>query len=128
MRLFQQEQLPRKEIPEVEQLLVAADRFVGVLFEGQFDVDPNAEASAGAAMSGPHDAAPGTGDHHPAGLGHQPAELHGAIVVRHSGLGSSGAEDRDLASSSIRGEDLEGSPQLLERRVSDLEVHALSAI
>ena len=70
---------------------------VGLLLEGQQDVDADAVFAAGADVAGLHDAAGGAGDDHEAGLGDAAAELDrlpvGGMLRRQTGR----AEHRHLA-------------------------------
>ncbi len=61
-----------------------------------------------------HDARSGARDDHPAGLRHSPAELDRLAVGRLVNAGTGRSEDRHLELAAVRGENLEGVPQLPE--------------
>ena len=85
-------------------------------------------ARAGAVVPGPHDAVAGAGDDHPVDLAHPAGELVGLDVL--GAVHGVRAEPKiaDLADVVVRGEDLEGVAQLLERVGQEPEVAAVGAV
>ena len=124
VHFLDEHQLAGEEVLEVDQLAVAGDDRVGLLFEGEQDVGAHGPCSAAALVGSFHDAAACSGQHHPALLGHSPAEVNrlqvGGVIVR----GAGAAEDTDLSLAAKGGEDLERVAQLTESTAEDLQIAA----
>ena len=73
--LAQEGELAGEEVAEGDELRVVADDFVGVLLEGQHDVEAEAFFRARALLRRAHDAVARAGDGHEAGLGHEAGEF-----------------------------------------------------
>ncbi|MNI33576.1 hypothetical protein D3C73_875340 [compost metagenome] len=91
-----EEQLAGEEKMEGQQVGRALDGGVGMLLEGQGDVESQAVIQARAFVGRRHDAAAGPGDHHQVRARQRGAEFpgHGVQRVLHGGAG--GAENRDF--------------------------------
>ncbi|MNF42261.1 hypothetical protein D3C84_233070 [compost metagenome] len=83
-------------------------RGVGVLLEGQGDVQPKAVFQSRAFMGRGHDAAAGTSDHHQVALGQFGAQLPGQRVDGVAFRGTGRTEDRHLAAPLELFQDAEG--------------------
>ena len=83
---------------------------------------PKAVFRPGAFVSGLHDARPGAGDDHEAGLRNLAPEIHGLLVFQLVRLRPGGAENRDLADARIRREQPEGVAQFAQRGLDDAHV------
>ena len=75
-----------------------------------------------------HDAAAGTGDHHPAMFGNLAAYFNGLDVIGMIGQGASGTEDRDFSTTTERLEHFEGVSQLTQGAAQDFQVTAGSPV
>ncbi|MCY1179291.1 hypothetical protein D9M73_196850 [compost metagenome] len=84
---------------EGQQVGRAVDSGVGMLLEGQGDVEPQAVCQAGALVGGGHDAATGAGNDHHVRARQSGAEVPGHPVERMFHGGTGRAENSDLAPS-----------------------------
>ena len=110
--MVDEHQLPRKEVPEVDQFGIPLDDFIGRRLERKTNGQPKGTFPTWALMTGLHDAVAGTGDGHPALFGHAAAEFHRGEVIGVV-LGRAGrAEDRDFANIFPAMEDVVGVPHL----------------
>src|SRR6266705_4246551 len=64
MRLFHEVEFAGEEVIEVDQLSVAFDDLIGVLLEGEPDVEAETALASGATLGRVHDAVAATGDDH----------------------------------------------------------------
>ena len=79
--MVDEHQLPRKEVPEVDQFGITLDDFIGRRLERKTNGQPKGTFPTWALMTGLHDAVAGTGDGHPALFGHAAAEFHRGEVI-----------------------------------------------
>lgn|GEM_PF-4137428 len=124
VHFLDEHQFAGEEVFEADKFGVAGDDGVGLLLEGQEDIEPHGHITPGTPVSGFHDAGPGTGDDHPAFLGHASPELFSGVPCGVIGCCSCGAEDADFAVASPRGEDFEGVAEFPEGAAENFEVAA----
>ena len=79
MRLFDEVELARKKIIEVDQLRIAFDHFVGLLFEWQTNVESETMLASRASLGRAHDPLPAAGDDHVVVRHHRPREIFGDL-------------------------------------------------
>ena len=106
--VFDEVEFAGEEVFEGEKFGIAADGFVGFLFEREFDVEGEAVFAACASLGGAHDAFASAGDDHIASFLHELAEAVGRFVTWAGGLGTGGPEDGNFFDTAIRGKNLVG--------------------
>ena len=116
------DQFAGEEVFEGDELLVLADDGIGALLPRQPDIRAETVFRAGAFMAGLHDAAARAGNDHEACLGNLSAEVKGLLIFHPRGLRPRRPENRDLPMIRVRGEQLEGIPQLANRGLDYLDV------
>src|SRR5687768_12741606 len=90
-------QLAGEEVVEVDEFFVFGDVDVGFLLKREPNRQSKRGLSAGAAMTGGHDAAARASDDHPSVLHHSTGEIGGLQVIGVGFRGASAAEDADFA-------------------------------
>ena len=111
-----------------QQLVGAVDCRVGVLLEGQGDVEAQAVVDTGPFMGSRHDPAAGTGDHHQVRAGQGRAQLSRQGINGMFDRRSCRAEDRDFAASFVAFQSAEGMIQLTQGLEGDLCVPAVAVV
>jgi len=108
--VFDEVELAGEEVFEGEKLAVPPNRFVGFLFEREFNIEGEAVFAACSGLSSAHNAFTPSCDHHIAGLLHELAKLVGCFV-RGAGRVSSGrSENRYFFDSMVWSKDFVGVP------------------
>src|SRR5262245_14806780 len=128
MHFFDEQELARKEVLEVDELLVLGNDRIGVLLEGEHDVQSERHLAAGAGVPGLHDASAAAGDDHPAAGRHLAVEFLAHFVDSPIRRGPRRTKHRYFSDEAKGLEDLEGVPQLLERPKNDFQVAARGLI
>ncbi len=113
---------------EGQQVFAAFYRRVGVLFEGQGNVEPEAVFQACTGMGCRHDAAACTGDHHHVGAGQFFTQLCGLCVQRMFHWCTGGAEHSDFAAALEALEHPKGFVQFAQGLQRYLDVPAVTVI
>src|ERR1051325_6896773 len=97
-------QLPRKEVLEGDELFVLAYHRIRTLLPGQANIRPKTFLQSRALMSRLHDASARAGDHHKTGFRNFAPELHTLLIFHSRGLGPRRTENRHLSRLRIRRE------------------------
>lgn len=126
--VFDEVEFAGEEIFEGEKFAIAADGFVGFLFEREFDVEGEAVFAACASLGRAHNAFASAGDDHIASFLHELAEAVGRFISGGCGLSTSGSEDGDFFDTAIRGEDLVGVFDFAHDAFELFEVALIGAI
>ena len=126
--VFDEVEFAGEEIFEGEKFAIAANGFVGFLFEREFDVEGEAVFASCACLGGAHDSFPPARDDHIACLLHELTEAVGRFVCGGCRLGAGGSEDRDFFDTAIRGEDLVGVLDFAHDAFELFEVTLIGAI
>ena len=126
--MFDEVEFAGEEIFEGEKFGIAADGFVGFLFEREFDVEGEAVFASCACLGGAHDSFSPAGDDHIASFLHKLAEAVGRFIGGGCGLGTGGSEDGDFFDTAIRGEDLVGVFDFAHDAFELFEVALIGAI
>ncbi|MNS28081.1 hypothetical protein D3C72_600470 [compost metagenome] len=126
--LLDEEQLADEEEMERQQLVGAVHRGVGVLFEGQGDVEPQAVVAAGAFVGSCHDAAASTGDDHQVGARQGCAQLAGQGVHRVLQRSARRAEHGHLAPALVAFQGAERMVQFAQGLQGDLRAPAVGVV
>ena len=122
MGFFHEIEFAGEEVVEIDQLGVAFDDRVRVLFKRQPDVEAKTVFAPCASLGGPHDAVAGTGDYHVI-LGHHLAsEFFRHLILRFARRRPGRPENTDLPELAVPREDLGGVSHFLERPVHQLQV------
>lgn len=103
--MFDEVKFASEEVFEGEKFRIAPNGFVGILFEGEFDIEGKAVLPACPCLGGAHDAITSAGDDHVARFLHQLAEAVGGLEGGMGGLGAGGTEYGDFFNSAIRSKD-----------------------
>src|SRR4029453_13238494 len=128
VRFLEEEQLAVEKVVEADELRIAENHLVCLLFERQLDVDAEAALAAGAALTRFHDAPAGAGYDHEPGSGDGAGEVLGGGEDRVVALCARRAERRDLAGVAVGREQREGVAHLVQRAGDDLEIAYVDAV
>ena len=122
VRLLHEVQLAGEEIVEVHQLLVAVDRLVRRLLEGQPDVQSEAVLAARATLRCAHDAVAAAGHDHVAALAHLASKFFRCFEFLRILRGARAAEDGDLPALTVRRKDAARKAQLFQCAVEHFQI------
>ncbi len=115
-------QFAGEEILHMNQLVVAINHRVGILFKREQDIQTHRLFTARADVTGFHDARGRSRDDHPALRGDRAAEIHRLLVGGRIWSGTRGPKDRHLRFAAKGGEDLQRVAQLAHRATEQLEI------
>src|SRR5690606_10345076 len=79
--LLDKEELSGEEVTKIDQFLIIRDGLIGLLLEGQKNVQTKTHFASGSEMSGSHHSAAGTRDHHYPALGQALAQFYGHLEL-----------------------------------------------
>ena len=96
--LFHEIDLAREEVIEIDELLVAVDRFVGPLFEGQQNVQAESVVASRTLLRGTHDPVTTASDNHEPALDNLAPQFLRHFEFRSFRRKAGGSENGDLAS------------------------------
>ncbi|MNH02892.1 hypothetical protein D3C79_621400 [compost metagenome] len=128
IRFLDEEQLANKEKVKRQQLVGAVHGGVGMLLEGQGNVETQAVFDTCAFVRGGHDAAASTGDDHQVGTCQGRTKLSGQCIHGVFDRGAGGAEYGDLAPSLVLFKGAEGMVQFAQGLQGDLGVPAVAVV
>src|SRR5580765_7060667 len=90
-------QLPRKKVFKSDQLLVFADYRIGALFPGETNICAEAFFQTSAFVTGLHDAAARSRDHHETCFRNFAPKFNSLLIFQAGGEGAGGAEHCDFS-------------------------------